>query len=322
MATILENAVNSIALGIEDIQVDDPKRASSAIRNFYAGVVLLGKACLLSRAETADPAIVLAARHKLVPDGLGGVRIEARGHATIDAVDLEQRFADFGINWVTGDAKSAFALLRRMRNSIEHFSHSHSQEDIKKAVGACYPIVSEFFDLLGKNPADHLGASWTYMAEQEQLYLKLMKECLTSLSKLPWSSYLNAEEPAACTACGLSLLKQSNPENSDPQMIDALCYGCGAAYGTEDFVEQLVIQNFYVHAYLAMTQGGEPAWVECPKCERDTFVLAMGEPTCFLCGYEPKGECRVCGQLLTPGVESHIGGELCQGCWEKTFMYR
>lgn len=320
MATILENAANSIALGIEDIQADDPKRASSAIRNFYAGVVLLGKACLLSRAETADPAIVLAARHKLVPDGSGNVQIEARGHATIDVVDLEQRFADFGINWVTGDAKSAFALLRRMRNSVEHFSHSHSQKDIKKAVGACYPIVAEFFDLLGKNPADHLGASWTYMAEQEQLYLKLVKECLASLSKLPWASYLTTDEPAAYTACGLSLLKQSDPENADPQMIDALCRGCGAAYGTEDFVELLVSHTFYADAYLAMTQGGEPPWVECPKCERETFVLAIEEPTCFLCGYDPKEECRVCGQLLTPGVEADIGGDLCQNCWEETFM--
>ena len=322
MATILENAANSIALGIEDIQTDDPKRALSAIRNFHAGVVLLGKACLLSRAESADPAIVLAARHKLVPDGRGNVRIEARGQATIDVGNLEDRFADFKLNWVTGDAKMAFRLLRGMRNAVEHSSHSHSQEDIKKAVGACYPIVSYFFNLLGKNPADHLGESWTFMAEQEQLYSKLIAECLDSLSKLPWVNYLVADAPAACTACGLSLLKQSDPENSDPQMIDALCHGCGATYGTEDFIELLLGHNFFSDAYLAMTQGGEPAWTECPKCERETFVLAIEEPTCFFCGYAPEKECRVCGQMLTPSVEADIGGDLCQSCWEETFMHQ
>ncbi len=320
MATILENAADSIALGIEDIQTDDPKRALSAIRNFHAGVVLLGKACLLSKAETADPAIVLAARHKLVPDGHGNVRIEARGHATIDVGDLKQRFEDFGFTWVNGDAKTAFTLLRRIRNAVEHFSHSHSQEEIKKAVGACYPIVAEFFDLLGKNPADHLGASWTFMAEQEQLYRKLVEECLASLSALPWANYLATDEPAACTTCGLSLLKQSDPKNADPEMIDPLCHGCGATYGTEEFVGLLIGHAFYADAYLAVTQGGEDAWVECPRCGCETFVLAVEEPTCFLCSYNPKEECQVCGRRLTPDVEDD--GNLCQDCWKDISMHQ
>ncbi|GAB5431000.1 MAG: hypothetical protein EpisKO_03700 [Epibacterium sp.] len=178
------------------------------------------------------------------------MKVEARGHATIDVGNLEQRFSDFGLRWVTGDAKAAFTLLRKMRNAVEHFSHSHSRDEIKKTVGACYPIVAEFFDLLGKSPADYLGESWTFMAEQEQLYAKLVAECQASLSVLPWATYLTTAEPAACTVCGLSLLKQSDPKNSDPQMIDALCYGCGAVYGAEDFVELLIRHSFYADAYL------------------------------------------------------------------------
>lgn len=322
MATILENAASSIALGIEDIQSDDPKRALSAIRNFYAGVLLLGKACLLSRAENADPAIVLAAKHKLVPDGSGNVRFEAKGASTIDVHDLEQRFKDFELKWPKEDAKAAFAALRSTRNAVEHSSHSHTHATIKQTVGACYPIVADFLDILGESPADHLGASWTFMAEQEQLYSKLVAECLASLSELPWANYLTSDDPAACPACGLGLLKQSEPENTAPQKIDALCHGCGATYGTEDFVELLVHNIFYADAYIAMTQGGEPAWVECSKCQRDTFVLAIEDPACFLCGYEPKEECQVCGQLLTPGVEADFGGDLCQNCWEDTFMHQ
>ena len=103
-------------------------------------------------------------------------------------------------------------------------------------------------------------------------------------------------------------------------MIDPICHGCDAIYGVEEFVELLVQHAFFGDAYLAATQGGEPAWVECPNCERETFVLAIEEPYCFLCGYDPKEECRACGQLLTPGVEASIGGDLCQACWEDTFM--
>lgn len=322
MTTILDNAANSITLGIEDIQSDDPKRALSAIRNFYAGVLLLGKACLLNQAKSADPELILAAKYKVVPDGIGNIRFEAKGASTIDVHDLEQRFKDFGIKWVTGDAKSAFAALRNTRNAVEHSSHSHSQAAIKQTVGACYPIVADFFDILGESPAGRLGASWTFMAEQEQLYSKLVTGCLTSLSKLPWAMYLTKNDPAACPACGLGLLTQSDPDNSDPQLIDAICHGCGATYGTEDFVELLVKDIFFSDAYFAMTQGGEPAWVECPECDRETFVLAIDEPFCFFCGYDPKGECRVCGQRLTPGIEADMSGDLCQGCWEETFIHQ
>lgn len=322
MATILENAASSITLGVEDIQSEDPKRALSAIRNFYAGVLLLGKACLLRRAEGADPEIILSAKHKIVPDGAGGIRLEAKGASTIDVQDLEQRFKDFGLNWVKEDAKSAFTALRNTRNSVEHSSHSYSHEVIRQTVGACYPIVAMFFDILQESPADHLGASWRFMAEQEQLYSQLVVECHASLSKLPWSTYLSKDDPAACPTCGLGLLRQSDPKNSDARLIDARCHGCGSTYEAEDFVETVLHHAFFADAYLAMTQGGEPAWVECPKCQGDTFIISIEDPNCFFCGYTPKEVCPACEQLLTPCVEADFGGDLCQACWEETFIHQ
>lgn len=94
MASILKNAADSIELGIEDIRSRDPKRAISAIRNFYSGILLLGKECLLSRAPGADPKILLASRHRPVSDGIGGIRFEAKGNATIDVAELEERFKE------------------------------------------------------------------------------------------------------------------------------------------------------------------------------------------------------------------------------------
>lgn len=37
MSELFENAVVSIQLGVEDYQSNDPRRAISAVRNFYAG---------------------------------------------------------------------------------------------------------------------------------------------------------------------------------------------------------------------------------------------------------------------------------------------
>jgi len=41
MHTILDNAIQSIQIGIEDYRSDDPRRLLSAVRNVRTGIVLL-----------------------------------------------------------------------------------------------------------------------------------------------------------------------------------------------------------------------------------------------------------------------------------------
>ncbi|MEX2546021.1 MAG: hypothetical protein WD316_12905 [Phycisphaeraceae bacterium] len=41
--SILKNAIDSIELGVEDFRSENPKRLMSAVRNFYAGILLLFK---------------------------------------------------------------------------------------------------------------------------------------------------------------------------------------------------------------------------------------------------------------------------------------
>jgi hypothetical protein len=43
MHTILDNAVESIQIGIEDYRSNDPRRLVSAVRNVHAGILLLCK---------------------------------------------------------------------------------------------------------------------------------------------------------------------------------------------------------------------------------------------------------------------------------------
>ena len=92
MTKLLENAISSIQLGIEDYQSNDPRRPISAVRNFYAGVLLLGKQCLVSAAPNADPMEVLASKFIPVPDGDGGVVHEPKGYQTIDLFELKMRY--------------------------------------------------------------------------------------------------------------------------------------------------------------------------------------------------------------------------------------
>lgn len=320
MASILKNAADSIELGIEDIRSQDPKRAISAIRNFYSGMLLLGKECLLSRAPGADPKILLASRHRPVSDGIGGIRFEAKGNATIDVAELEERFKDLGLPWVKGPAKTAFDILRSMRNDIEHSSHSHSRPTIEAAMGACFPIVADFFRILGKSPADVLGSSWTYMAEQDQLYRQLQVECRATLAGMPWFNHLEKDNLPACASCGLTLLRQSNADNDNPEMIEGGCHGCGTSLDAADFVELVVAEVFAGDAHLAAKDGGDPPYVECRKCQREAFVIEIDDPVCFFCGHGSEATCRSCVEVIHARNSSPMGGELCLSCWQDTYM--
>ena len=62
MNSLFDNAILSFQLGIEDYEKNDPKRAYSAVRNFYAGTPLLEKEVLVRDAPNADPKDVLGSR--------------------------------------------------------------------------------------------------------------------------------------------------------------------------------------------------------------------------------------------------------------------
>lgn len=78
MNTLFDNAIQSIQLGIEDYEHNDPKRALSAVRNFYAGTLLLAKEVLVRAAPKASVKAIIGSKFVPVPDGNGGVTYEAR----------------------------------------------------------------------------------------------------------------------------------------------------------------------------------------------------------------------------------------------------
>ncbi len=69
MNTLFDNTVQSIQLGIEDYEHNDPKRALSAVRNFYAGTLLLAKEVLVRAAPKAEKE-----RPSAFANGRGGAR--------------------------------------------------------------------------------------------------------------------------------------------------------------------------------------------------------------------------------------------------------
>src|SRR3546814_8776110 len=82
MSGIFTNAVESIKMGIEDYAQANPARALSAVRNFYAGVLLLGKEVLIRAAPLANADDIIGAKYTPVPDGTGGVTHVIEGYQT------------------------------------------------------------------------------------------------------------------------------------------------------------------------------------------------------------------------------------------------
>jgi hypothetical protein len=96
MNTLFENAVGSLQLGIEDYQANHPRRALSAVRNFYSSVLLLAKEVLVRHAPAANPEGLLGARYKPVPDGEGGVYYKRASHRA--PIRLSPRLLRFARN--------------------------------------------------------------------------------------------------------------------------------------------------------------------------------------------------------------------------------
>ena len=152
MDPLFQNAINSIQLGLEDYRANDPKRALSAVRNFYAGTLLLAKEALRRAAPDADIEEILSARYKPVPDGTGGVKYEGSTN-TIDFQQIEERFKDFGIPVKTTSLKD----LNRIRSDIEHLYSNAPHQKVREAIAKAFPFVADLFRVMDEDPHKVLG---------------------------------------------------------------------------------------------------------------------------------------------------------------------
>jgi hypothetical protein len=163
----LLNAVHSIQLGIEDFKSNDPRRLLSAARNYYAGLLLLAKACLLDAAPKADPMEVIGAKFKPVLDGNGDVDFEPAGNNTVDFEEVRKRFKDFGLSWPAVPIER----LQRLRNDLEHFHPREPLQAVKEAIAQSFLMVDELFKLLHCDPATELGDAWQVMLAERDFFL-------------------------------------------------------------------------------------------------------------------------------------------------------
>jgi hypothetical protein len=305
MTQLFQNAIKSLQLGIEDYQHNDPKRALSAVRNFYAGTLLLAKEVLVRAAPNANPMDVLGSRPRPIPDGQGGVVFDP-GDRTIDFSDIGKRFKDFGLKI----DQSALGELNRIRTDVEHSFSTVPHKVMREAIAKAFVVVADLFRVAKDDPALVLGDAWTVMLDVKAVYDRELQQCNASFDSVDWKSGHLAGALKFCPGCRSELIEQSNPANTSHQDVNVKCRSCGILFPAEQFVEKVLEEHFSFDDHIAMKDGGEQSLYNCPECSVAAYIICEDENGCAWCE-ESLGECAVCHTQLTPNNVDADNSSLC-----------
>ncbi|WP_169293972.1 hypothetical protein [Advenella sp. EE-W14] len=307
-----ENALTSIRLGIEDFQRSqltmaqggDPARTLSAIRNLFAGVLLLFKYKIaISVDNPEDAATLIFNPPEVLPksDGNGGIKWHPMGNfkrTTIDVSTIKKRFESFDIDvdWKTIDT------LQECRNHLEHLHPAHTLGQVADFIAELFPILHDFVEKqLNEKPAELLGKSWEIMLEHHNFFISTRAACNTAWAEadIPelMQDYL---DKCQCKECGSSLLRPHlediDNEASVQEQDKFFRYDC-VACGHSDLIAPLMIKELNKEHYYDPRDGGEPDVETCLTCRRDTFVVS--EQHCLWCEAElDYTKCSICEEPL------------------------
>ena len=307
-----QNALTSIRLGVEDFQKSnkpiagggDPERALSAVRNLFAGMLLLFKYALATRVTKAEEidSVLFNPPRQIVPhpDGSGGVVWRPVGKFTKQSIDVEgikARFLAFGIkiDW------NALGQLQEERNHLEHLHPTQSVGAIAGFVAAMFPILRDFVvNQLDEEPSIFLGDGWTIMLDHQAFFDARLQECFEEWAKAIPDGVLKYVEDFRCVECG-SLLVAPNEDDED----EYKCVACGAH---DDFMPQIVERVLDEEGGYDPFGVDEPPLLDCPACDKPLFVVSEG--FCRWCDHELEDrECMVCGDGLS--LDDQGNGGLC-----------
>jgi hypothetical protein len=310
MSEIFENAITSIVLGIEDFETGSDARMLSAARNYYAGLLLLAKECLVRAAPKADAMKVIGAKFKPMPDGAGGVDHEVVGYTTVDLSQLQSRFKDFSLPWPKADINK----LQRFRNDLEHYHLKEPVSALGEAIASSFPMVVDFFAILEEEPQAHLADVWGTILEQREAFEKVRKRCLDSLEVVKWLAEVSDLDRMSCPNCGSSLIGQSDAGNTDHEYVTGKCFQCGEEIAFEKMMEMVVAASYELDAYIMAKDGLNSPIADCPECGVTAYVETGGVSICFACGESVAGECARCGADIDVNEYNYDYPNLCSYC--------
>ena len=159
--SILDNAIDSIVIGLEDYESKDERRLLSSVRNIFAGVILLFKykLCELSPPDTND--ILIKQKIIMVTDGTGDIKWKGEGSKTVNVYEIKKRLCtlDIKIDW------KRLEEIQKHRNNIEHYYSSKSSQSAQRLISDSFILIRDFVaDYLNEDPKELLGhEAWSVL---------------------------------------------------------------------------------------------------------------------------------------------------------------
>lgn len=311
MSEIFDNAVTSIRMGIEDFETDDDDRMMSAARNYYAGLLLLAKECLVRTAPAAEAMTIVGARFKPIPNDDGGVDHVVDGYTTVDLGTLKRRFKDFKLPWPTAD----ISKLQQYRNNLEHYHLAEPIAALREAIASSFPMIVDFFKVLDEDPQHHLTTVWDVMVAERATFDKLRLECDLTWNAVAWPAPVNSLDRMSCPNCQSSLIAQDDPANPLHADVEGRCVQCNEEIDHNAMMTLIVNASYETDAYIAAKEGQEPLIGDCPQCGESAYLDAYIDEgkygVCFACGTSVDSVCDRCHERI---LIDEYEGELCGSC--------
>lgn len=320
---LFDNALTSIRLGIEDFELSqkakedggNPARALSAVRNLFAGVLLLFKFKLaICATDPAAAAQLVFMPPEILPhsDGEGGVKWLPVGKfkpTTIDVGTIEKRFKAFSIevDW------DVIRRLQTCRNELEHLHPANTLGEVADFVSELFPVVRDFVQTqLQLSPALLLGKAWESMLNHHRFVESMAEQCRVGWAQAGVPQTMQAWlEESCCEECGSTLIAP-HPESlsaglqveSDTDDFEYLCLCCShSAPIAERMLEALSDAHFYDPG-----DGDDPTVEGCDVCGLAAYLTS--DQSCQWCGAElTYYHCFICHAGL--GQEDQRNSGLC-----------
>jgi hypothetical protein len=173
--SLLNNAVESIQIGVEDYKSTDDRRHLSAVRNVSAGILLLFKEKLRRLSPRHDPDLLI--KRDLLPklETDGAVTFESTGRKTLDVQQIKERFQHLG---VTVDWK-LFDSINEIRNEVEHYYTAKSKDAIREALTKALVLIRDFVVReLHEDPLELLEPDcWNTLLKVAEVFAREEEEC-------------------------------------------------------------------------------------------------------------------------------------------------
>jgi hypothetical protein len=294
--SILKNAVDSIQVGVEDYNFDDERRNVSAIRNIFAGILLLYKEKLCQLSPDEDNELLI--RKKIIPvlNEDGDLEFQGDGNNTVDVQLIKERFKPLGVmvEW------KRFDEINKLRNDLEHYYTKISSASVREIVSKSFLLIRDFVSTeLKQNPVTLFGEEcWQSLLNVADVYEKEEQDCKASLEKIDWEYSIVPQllNKLRCKSCHSSLVFAPNEDDVYPN-INLTCRSCDLDFCFDEVVSECVEESLYGEALRAGMDGGESPYEGCPECGESTYIHE--EECCIKCNYKREHlNCDRCGNSL------------------------